>query len=116
MLCETTNEMEMAVISSLVNNPGQYHIIGNIISADTFYNTKHQYIYKAKELLINKNISFLEKSFENDTEKIQLLQTLSFVVNLQKNGIEFLPPKKDKIIKEDRKTGFWEKLKGLFKK
>ena len=69
MLCETTNEMEMAVISSLVNNPGQYHIIGNIVSADTFYNTKHQYIYKAIELLINNNIPLETISIKNEVEK-----------------------------------------------
>lgn len=67
-------------------------------------------------LSINEYISFLERNFEDDPEKIQLLQILYFIVNLQKKEIDPLPPKSDNKISGDKKTGFWEKLKGIFKK
>lgn len=49
-------EAEQSLLASLICDPSMYHIVAGLVTADSFYVTKHQYVYNAIEQLIKDDV------------------------------------------------------------
>ncbi|MCP3873820.1 MAG: hypothetical protein GY699_11765 [Desulfobacteraceae bacterium] len=77
----------------------------------------------ASLLLINENISTLKNRWQNDTQKISLLEILFSAINTGKDTTEINLPENENIMNNKEiepgsqpvePTGIWEKIKGMF--